>query len=219
MSSHTASNEAVAEKSSADLQAIVNRFGGQLAETRRLHKTQRSALWSITHCRTSVMGGHAERCTDCEYVRFQYHSCRNRHCPQCQSRRSTDWRDARIRELLPVPYFHHVFTLPHKINEWVLRSERNYRSLVKLLFDAAANTLLEFGRDQFGGKLGITMVLHTWDQRLRPHFHVHALVPAGALCDQRTRWAAGGRKYLFPVKALSMVFRAKFLDRLRKSVV
>lgn len=219
MSGATASNEAVADNPTADLQEIVERFGNRFTESRRLHITQRKALWSIAHCRTSVMGGHAERCVDCDYVRFQYHSCRNRHCPQCQSRKSADWRDARIQELLPVPYFHHVFTLPHKINEWVLLSERNYRALIKLLFDAAAEALLEFGRDHFGGKLGITMVLHTWDQRLRPHFHVHALVPAGALCDNGTRWSAGGRKFLFPVKALSQVYRAKYLDGVRKLIV
>lgn len=219
MSAATASKEAVAEVQPADLQAIVNQFGGRLAGTRRLHRTQRKALWSIAHCRTPVMGGHVDRCADCEFVRYQFHSCRNRHCPQCQSRKSDAWRQARIQELLPVPYFHHVFTLPHKLNEWVLRSERNYRSLVKLLFDAAAETLLKFGREQFGGKLGITMVLHTWDQRIRPHFHVHALVPAGALCDNGTRWAAGGGKFLFSVKAVSKVFRAKYLEGLKKLLV
>lgn len=215
MSFNTASREAVAENRSANLQDIVQRFGGQLAETRRIHSTHRKALWSIAHCRTPVMGGHVDRCGDCDFARYQYHSCRNRHCPQCQSRKSDVWRQARLRELLPVPYFHHVFTLPHKLNEWVLRSERNYRMLVKLLFGAAAETLLKFGREQFGGKLGITMVLHTWDQRLRPHFHVHALVPAGALCEGGTRWAAGGRKFLFSVKAISKVFRAKYLDGLQ----
>ena len=133
MSSTTASPEAVAESQTVDLQAIVRRFGEKLDRTRRLHTTQRKTLWSIAHCRTSAMGGHVERCRQCDFVRYQYHSCRNRHCPQCQSRNSAVWRDARMRELLPVPYFHHVFTLPHSLDQWVLRSERNYRELIKLL--------------------------------------------------------------------------------------
>ena len=219
MSMTTASLKAVAKRQPVDLQAIVRRFGPALDRSRRLHATQRKALWSIAHCRTPAMGGHMERCKRCEFVRYQYHSCRNRHCPQCQSRNSALWREARMCELLPVPYFHHVFTLPHKLNEWVLRSKRNYRALINLLFQAASETLLQFGSEQLGGRLGITMVLHTWDQRLRPHFHVHALVAAGALCDGGTRWAAGGRKFLFHVKALSIVFRAKYLDGLKELIV
>jgi hypothetical protein len=219
MIASTALPEAVAKTQSVDLQAIVLRFGNSLNQSRRLHSTQRKALWSIAHCRTPAMGGHVERCRRCQFARYQYHSCRNRHCPQCQSQASSAWREARMRELLPIPYFHHVFTLPHKLNPWVLRSERNYRELISLLFRATAETLQQFGREQFGGQLGITMVLHTWDQRLRPHFHVHCLVPSGALCDGGTRWAAGGRKFLFPVKALSKVFRAKYLDGLKRLIL
>jgi hypothetical protein len=121
--------------------------------------------------------------------------------------------EARQSELLPVPYFHHVFTLPHELNGLILYSERNQRALLRLLFDAAAQTLLEFGRATFdGGRLGVTLVLHTWDQQLRPHFHVHALVPSGALSRDGDRWIAGGSKFLFPVRGLSKMFRGKYLE-------
>jgi hypothetical protein len=119
-----------------------------------------------------------------------------------------------------VPYFHNVFTLPHQLNALILYSERNQKELLKLLFAAVAATLLEFGRTTFGGKIGFTLALHTWDQLLRPHFHVHCLIASGALADDRSRWIAGGSKFLFPTRGLSKMFRAKYLhglDRLLKT--
>ncbi len=107
-----------------------------------------------------------------------------------------------------------MFTLPHELNALVLFSERNQRALLKLLFDAAAQTLLQFGRQELGGKIGFTLVLHTWDQQLRAHFHVHGLIASGALADDGSRWIAGGRQFLFPVRGLSKMFRAKYLDGL-----
>jgi hypothetical protein len=121
---------------------------------------------------------------------------------------------ARQEELLPVPYFHNVFTLPHELNPLILWSESNQRVLLGLLFDAAAQTLLEFGHNEFDGKVGFTLVLHTWDQQLRAHFHLHGLIASGALADDGSRWIAGGRQFLFPVHGLSKMFRAKYLDGL-----
>jgi hypothetical protein len=161
------------------------------------------------------LGGHREWCERCGFERFVYHSCRNRHCPKCQTAESAAWVEARRQDLLPVPYFHHVFTLPHELNPLVGWNPRNQRALLKLLFDAAAGTLLAFGRGELGGKIGCTLLLHTWDQQLRPHYHVHALVPSGALSPDGTRWIAGGAKFLFPVHGLSRMFRGKFLDGLR----
>jgi hypothetical protein len=117
---------------------------------------------------------------------------------------------------LPVPYFHQVFTLPHEFNEWILAGEENQRALLKLLFDSAGGTLLAFGRGELRGQVGFTLVLHTWDQQLRPHFHVHGLIPAGALSDDGARWIAGGAKLLFLVRALSKKFRGKFLDGFKR---
>jgi len=117
-----------------------------------------------------------------------------------------------------VPYFHNVFTLPHDFHALILFSERNQRALLKLLFDAAAQTLQTFGRTQLGGKIGFTLVLHTWDQRLHAHFHVHALIASGALSEDGSRWIAGGRKFLFPVHGLSKVFRIRHYGLLANCV-
>ena len=210
MSPSASPRAAAATKQPVELADVVRRFGGPLKS--RLSVEQYRAMWAIAHCRTATMGGHIERCQQCSLTRYQYHSCRNRHCPKCQAQASAEWRQARQRDLLPVPYFHHVFTLPHELNDLILASERNRWALLTLLFHSAAETLLEFGRNNLGGQLGITLVLHTWDQQLRPHFHVHALVPSGALATGDGCWIAGGRKFLFPVRALSKVFRAKYLD-------
>ena len=115
-----------------------------------------------------------------------------------------------------MPYFHQVFTLPHELNEWILASEQNQRALLKLLFDAAAGSLLAFGRGELGGQVGFTLVLHTWDQQLRPHYHLHGLIPSGALSDDDARWIAGGSRLLFLVRALSKKFRGKFIDGFKK---
>src|SRR6056297_3662254 len=170
----------------------------------------------IMACRTSALGGHVKSCDGCDYRKYVYHSCRNRHCPKCQSQAKEAWRETRQLDLLPVPYFHQVFTLPHELNEWILASDENQRALLKLLFDSASATLSEFGRGELGGQVGFTLVLHTWDQQLRPHFHLHGLIASGALCDDGSRWRAGGSKFLFPVRALSKVFRGKFLDGLEQ---
>ena len=183
-------------------------------ETHRLTPAQRKAVWAITHCRTAALGGHRQWCPSCGFERYTYHSCRNRHCPKCQSTATAAWVAARQEELLPVPYFHNVFTLPHELNPLILWSQRNQRALLGLLFDAVAQTLLEFGHNEFGGKVGFTLVLHTWDQQLRPHFHLHGLIASGALADDGSRWIAGGRQFLFPVRGLSKMFRAKYLDGL-----
>ena len=189
-------------------------YGLALQESRPLRPAQRKAVRAITACRTAALGGHHQWCERCGYQRYVYHSCRNRHCPQCQSTATAAWVRARTDELLPVPYFHNVFTLPHELNTLFLYSERNQRALLKLLFDAAAQTLLEFGRQELGGKIGFTLVLHTWDQQLRPHFHVHALIASGALSADGSRWIAGGSRFLFPVRGLSKMFRGKYLDGL-----
>lgn len=202
-----------------ELAEVLGRYVADYSRTHRLTAVQRKAVRAIIQCRTAALGGHREWCDSCGFERYLYHSCRNRHCPKCQSLASATWVEARRQELLPVPYFHHVFTLPHELNPLILWNERNERALLKLLFDAAAQTLLTFGRRELGGTIGATLVLHTWDQQLRPHFHIHALVPAGALSPDCTRWIAGGRKFLFPVRGLSKMFRAKYLDGLAELLI
>jgi hypothetical protein len=199
---------------SCELADVFRQYGDAYQRAHPLTRVQRRALRDITRCRTAELGGHREWCEQCGYERFVYHSCRNRHCPKCQTAETAAWVAARQQELLPVPYFHNVFTLPHELNPLVSWSPRNQRALWGLLFDAAAQTLLAFGRGELGGKIGFTLVLHTWDQQLRPHSHVHALIASGAVSPEGDRWIAGGAKFLFPVHGLSRMFRAKFLDGL-----
>ena len=175
---------------------------------------QRKVVRAIIARRTPALGGHREWCQRCGYERYPYHGCRNRHCPKCQPLAKASWVADRQRELLPAPHFPQVFTLPHEIRPLILWNEQNQRVLLNLLFQAAAQTLLEFGQNNLGGKVGFTVVLHTWDQQLRPHFHVHVLMASGALADGGSRWVAGGSRFLFPVRALSKVFRAKYLHGL-----
>ena len=168
----------------------------------------------ITACRTATLGGHAEWCQHCGFERYAYNSCRNRHCPKCQVLTKARWLEARKAELLPVPYFHTVFTLPHDLNALVLS---NKRVLLAMLFKAASQTLLQFGRQNLGGQLAAVMVLHTWDQKLGAHFHIHSIIPAGALGKDGQQWLAINPRFLFPVRALSTVFREKFLDALEQA--
>jgi len=162
---------------------------------------------AVENCRTAALGAHLERCDQCGFERPAYNSCRNRHCPKCQGGAQARWLADRQAELLPIPYFHVVFTLPHELNRVVLR---NRRLLLTFLFRAVAATLGDFGLQHLGGPLGFIAVLHTWDQQLRPHFHLHCLVAGGA--PTPTGWRPARAGFLFAVRALSRVFRGKFLD-------
>ncbi len=170
-------------------------------------------MQAIEDCRTAALGGHLEVCDHCGAEVARYHSCRNRHCPKCQTLAKERWVEARTAELLPVPYFHLVFTLPHEINPV---AQGNPKVIYNLLFQAASETLQTFGRDPkwLGGEIGMTMVLHTWGQNLSQHLHVHCVVSGGALAPNE-RWIPAKRGFLFPVRALSIVFRGKYLEALR----
>jgi hypothetical protein len=186
-------------------------------QTHHLSGGQRRAMRDIIACRTALLGGHMTRCDYCGVQEVRYHSCRNRHCPKCQTLAKVKWVEARQQELLPVPYFHCVFTLPHRLNTL---AQGNPRELYGLLFQSASQTLQTFGRDTkwLGGELGITMVLHTWNQVLEHHIHVHCVVTGGALSPEQDRWiATNHRDFLFPVKALSKVFRSKYLKGLERA--
>lgn len=179
----------------------------------RLAGVQDRALRAIERCRTGALGGQLLRCEECSQPHYRYHSCRDRHCPKCQTLAKERWLAARRAEVLPVTYFHLVFTLPEAMRPLALG---NPRALYALLFRCTAATLLEFGANPrwLGGRLGASLLLHTWTQRLDYHPHIHALVPGGAL-GQDGRWIAASRQFLFPVQALSKCFRGKFLDGLK----
>ena len=196
-----------------DLAEIFRTHGEAYRRTHRLSRAQRRAMRAIETCRTAALGGHRDVCDACGAERLSYNSCRNRHCPKCQALATARWLDARRVELLPVEYFHVVFTLPHAL--YVLLN-RNARLLYTLLFRTAAATLRSFAHDprHLGGELGVTAVLHTWGQTLTQHIHVHCIVTGGALAQDGSRWIPAKPGFLFPVRALARVFRAKYLDAL-----
>ena len=180
--------------------------------THALSAAQAKVWRAIVACRTAALGGQVESCTACQRTRYVYHSCRNRHCPQCQTRAKEAWIAARRRELLPVPYFHLVFTLPHVLHGLM---GRHARLIYELLFGAASATLTEFAANPrwLGWTPAFTLVLHTWKQDLGRHVHVHALVAGGAL-TAAGEWVRPKPGFLFPVRALSKVFRGKFIAAL-----
>ena len=186
---------------------ILRLHGGAFRRFHPLPVYQLKIMSAIERCRTAALGGHLEQCDSCGFERPAYNSCRNRHCPKCQGLDKARWLEARQAELLPVGYFHVVFTLPHELNALILS---NKRALLDILFDAASQTLLTFGRNNLGGKSGFITILHTWDQRLNAHFHLHCLVPAGVLSENGGRWISAPEKFLFPVRALAKVFRGKY---------
>jgi Putative transposase/Transposase zinc-binding domain len=183
-----------------------------------INSWQLRTLAAIMRCRTRAMGGHVDACTGCGQVRVSYNSCRNRHCPKCQGRKREQWIQAREQELLPVPYFHVVFTLPDTLNQLALHQPK---LVYDTLFEAAWQTLLVFARDKkhLAARPGMVAVLHTWGQTLSLHPHLHCIVPGGGL-RENGRWkeARGKGKYLFPVKAMSLVFRAKYVQLLREKM-
>lgn len=203
------------------------RFGGarlQLADVLRVALSHSVAchrlpahhwktLNALLRCHTPELGGHLYRCADCGEEHFQAHSCRNRHCPSCQRAGADEWLLKQRASLLPVPYFHIVFTLPHLLNPVI---SQNQRQLYKLLFDSVSATLLAFGQHKFKAQIGFTAVLHTWSQTLAAHYHLHCIVTGGGLSLDTEKWKSADKRYLFPVRALSKMFRAKFRDGAKK---
>jgi predicted Zn-ribbon and HTH transcriptional regulator/DNA-directed RNA polymerase subunit RPC12/RpoP len=193
--------------------AVGNRFWEK-------HKTHfawvhRKVLDAIVRCRTAALGGHLDKCTRCGYRAVSYNSCRSRHCPKCQGNARAKWLAARSAELLPVPYFHVVFTLPHELSTLILQ---NKRLLYDLLFRTSAATMLELAREpkHLGADIGFLGVLHSWGQNLEHHPHVHYIVPAGGLALDGSRWIESSRRFFLPVKRLSRIFRDNFCGQLRE---
>ena len=178
-------------------------------------------LHRLKVCRTAALGYHVYRCSDekCGEIKYQYHSCRDRHCPQCGAVKKEEWIEARTQELLPVKYYHVVFTVPHELNSLVMGHRK---LLFKLLFDASAGTLLSFAKDEkyLGATPGIISVLHTWGQQLSFHPHIHCIVSGGGI-TAANEWKQATKNdynFLFPVKAMSVVYRAKFLQALQQMI-
>ena len=178
---------------------------------------QTSVLRAIQRCRTAALGGHVDACPGCGYqAAISYNSCRNRHCPKCQAQARQRWLSARERELLGVPYFHVVFTLPHQLNPLC---RQNAALIYDLLFRTSATTLLEVGAnpEHLGAQIGFLSILHTWGQNLLLHPHVHSVIPAGGLALDHSHWVHPRYAFFLPVKVLGEVFRGKFVDGLRRA--
>jgi len=199
-----------------DLADLVRTHGAAYRQAHRLTRGQHRALRAIAACRTAALGGHTDVCEQCGATRIAYNSCRNRHCPKCQTLAKERWLAARQADLLPVEYFHVVFTLPHTLNPF---AQGNPRVCYALLFQAARATLAAFGADprHLGGEVGGLAILHTWGQTLEQHVHLHCLVLGGALTRDGSRWLSAKPGFLFPVRALARVFRAKYLAGLRQA--
>ena len=197
-----------------ELADIFRSHGQSYQRTHRLSASQQKVMRAVSVCRTQELGGHLKQCDTCGFEHPTYNSCRNRHCPKCQSLAKAKWLEKQTCELLPVGYFHLVFALPHEFNRLILAHKKIGLSL---LFKAVSETLLEFGQTRLKGTLAIIAVLHTWDQTLKDHFHLHCLVPAGALSSNHSRWIGARPNFLFPVKALSQVFQGKFLALLQQA--
>jgi hypothetical protein len=187
---------------------------GLLAAQPRLPERKKRLLQRMALCRSGAFGSTLYQCSCCGYAQSIPLGCGDRHCPSCQASRSRQWLDRQCRSLLPVPYFHVVFTLPQQLRPLLLR---NQAALYKLLFDCATDSLLAFARRRLGGTPGITAILHTWGQQLNYHPHLHCIITAGALSDDGQRWSRPKQKrYLFPEAALSILFRGKFMAGLRR---
>jgi len=199
-----------------ELADLVRTHGTGYRATHRLTRGQHRALRAIAACRTAALGGHVETCDVCGAIRIAYNSCRNRHCPKCQTLAKERWLQARKADLLPVEYFHVVFTLPHSLNAL---AQGNPRILYGLLFHAARETLAVFGDDSrhLGGEVGGLAILHTWGQTLEQHLHLHCVVPGGALTRDGAKWLPAKPGFLFPVRALAQVFRGKYLTGLQQA--
>jgi len=197
--------------------ADIFRAHGEVYRQRHvLTPDQQKVMRAIEACRTELLGGHLDVCDRCGHSQPSYNSCRDRHCPKCQSLTQAKWIDKRMEHLLPVHYFHVVFTLPSALRPV---ARRNQRAVYKLLFEAATKTLLTLGEDpkRLGAQLGVTAVLHTWTRELEFHPHLHCIVTGGGLSPDGTTWIAARRKYLFPVRVLSRLFRGLFLDGLKRA--
>lgn len=203
---------------SLEVAEIFRDFGPAWKEANAGHISlgQLKVMTAVERCRSAALGGHALRCTGCSEQQIAYNSCRNRHCPKCQGSAAHRWMQARQAELLPVEYFHVVFTLPTQISDIAYQ---NKAVIYNLLFRAASKTLLTIGKDpkHLGARLGLTAVLHTWGSAMTHHPHLHCIVPGGGLSLDRQRWVSCRPGFFLPVRVLSRLFRRLFLEQLTQA--
>jgi predicted Zn-ribbon and HTH transcriptional regulator len=202
------------KKESLEVADIFRRYGQNYRQSNALSYAKIKVMHHIEACRTAELGGHVEQCNRCGFQRNAYNSCRDRHCPKCQTLTKEQWLNDRKAELLPCSYFHLVFTLPHDLNPIILC---NKRVALQILFASVSETLQAFAKDpqwRLEGKLGFIAVLHTWSQTLMDHFHLHCLIPAGALSFKKDRWIPARDSFLFRIDSLAKEFRKRYLQKL-----
>jgi len=197
-----------------ELADIFETFLEPYQRTMPMSAAQRRVASAVVACRTPRLGTQIYRCDHCGGEAVRYCSCRNRHCPKCQGRVRTQWVEARCEDVLDVPYFHLVFTIPHELNPL---ARRHPRLIYGMVFEVVWYTLDTLARERLGGQLGMTAVLHTWGQTLMEHIHLHCLIPGGAFNGQQGRWQRVRSRYLFPVRAMRRLFRGRFVSRLRNA--
>jgi hypothetical protein len=208
-------NEALNSKEEGEVADIFRIYGENYRQSNPLSYEQIKVMHHIEVCRTAELGGHVQQCDQCEFEQIAYNSCRDRHCPKCQCLVKEKWLNERKAELLPCGYFHLIFTLPHDLNPIILC---NKRIALQILFDAVSETLQAFAKDpqwRLEGQLGFIAVLHTWSQTLMDHFHLHCLIPAGALSFAKDRWIPAKDSFLFRVKSLAKEFKKRYLKKLK----
>ena len=213
-----AAEDLIAKRPRWELADIFRLYGDSCRNTHPLLPSHLKVMQAISNCRTAALGGHLYVCDSCGYEHPVYNSCGNRHCPKCQNLAKAQWLHNRMAELLPVPYFHNVFTLPHILNP-IARC--NKKIIYDILFSCVSKTLLQFGINPdngITGNIGFISILHTWDQKLLEHIHLHCVIPAGAISLDQTHWIHPHYPdFLFPVQALSPVFKGKFMDEFKKA--
>ena len=194
---------------------IFRQHGPAYRDSHRLSRDALRVMRAIEVCRTAVLGGHQDKCDHCGHVEISYNSCRNRHCPKCQTLQKEQWIEARSKELLPIPYFHVVFTLPSELNPLV---SVNRKILYDLLFRSVSETLTGLAKDpkHLGAEIGSIGILHTWGQNLMDHPHIHCIVTGGGLSPDGSRWVPSRKRFFIPVRVMSALFKGKFLDLLNK---
>ena len=204
-------------KDKPELADILRLYGEEYRRSRFVSYEQKKAIHHIKVCRTAKLGGHVEQCSECGLERISYNSCRDRHCPKCQTLVKEQWLNDRKAELIPCGYFHLVFTVPHELNPIILC---NKKICLHILFTAVNKTLQAFAKDpqwRLEGQLGFIAVLHTWSQNLMDHFHLHCLIPAGALSLEKDRWVPARDSYLFRIESLEKEFNKRYLRYLEKA--
>ena len=207
----------MSEESRLEVAEVFRQYAEEYLAKYGVSPDQRRVLRDVQNCRTAVLGGHVEQCDHCGHQKIAYNSCRNRHCPKCQGPARARWMQARAAELLPVPYFHVIFTLPETLG---LLALQNKAVVYDVLFRAVGETILEVAANpkRLGARIGFLAVLHTWGQNLMHHPHIHCVVPAGGLSPDGAAWVPGREDFFLPVRVLSRVFRGKFIAFLKQAI-